>query len=41
VIASGQRGSLEALYVELSGLARQHGLKIEYRLSRTKPQKSR
>ena len=35
--ACGDRRSLEALYLELRELAKQNGLRIEYRLSPTKP----
>ena len=38
VTANGSRRSLEALYLELRELAKQHGLEIEYRLSRSKPE---
>jgi hypothetical protein len=34
---SGDRRTLEALYLELRELAKQNGLKIEYRLALTKP----
>jgi len=35
--AHGDRRALEALYLELRELAKQKGLKIEYRLTQTKP----
>jgi hypothetical protein len=38
VTANGSRRSLEELYLELRELARQHGLEIEYRLSKEKPE---
>jgi hypothetical protein len=38
VTASGSRRSLEELYLELRELAKQHGLEIEYRLSKEKPE---
>jgi hypothetical protein len=38
VTASGSRHSLEELYLELRELAKQHGLEIEYRLSKEKPE---
>jgi hypothetical protein len=38
VTAQGDRRSLEALYLELRELAKQKGLKIEYRLSLTDPE---
>jgi hypothetical protein len=34
VRANGSRRSLEALYLELRELAKQHGLQIEYQLTR-------
>jgi hypothetical protein len=37
VTANGNRRSLEALYLEIGELAKKHGLKIEYRLTKTKP----
>lgn len=37
VTAHGDRRGLEALYLELCKLARQNGLKVEYRLTRSKP----
>jgi predicted ATP-dependent protease len=37
VTAHGDRRTLEALYLELRQLAKQNGLKIEYRLSLAKP----
>jgi len=37
ITAQGDRRTLEALYLELRQLAKQNGLKIEYRLSLTKP----
>jgi hypothetical protein len=38
VMASGSRQSLEELYLELRELAKQHGLEIEYQLSKERPQ---
>jgi len=38
VTASGSRRSLEELYLELRELAKQHGLEIEYRVSKQKPE---
>ena len=38
VTANGSRSSLEALYLELRELAKQYGLEIEYRLSKSKPE---
>ena len=38
VTASGDRRSLEVLYLELRQLAKQNGLKIEYRLTQQKPE---
>lgn len=38
VAANGSRRSLEALYLELRELAKEHGLEIEYRLSKSKPE---
>jgi hypothetical protein len=38
VTAKGSRGSLEELYLELRELAKQHGLEIEYRLSKERPE---
>jgi hypothetical protein len=38
VTASGSRRALEELYLELRELAKQHGLEIEYRLSKEKPE---
>jgi predicted ATP-dependent protease len=38
VTAQGDRRTIEALYLELRELAQQSGLKIEYRLSFTKPE---
>ena len=35
--AEGDRRTLEALYLELRQLAKDKGLKIDYRLSQTKP----
>jgi hypothetical protein len=37
ITATGERRALEAFYLELRQLAKQNGLKIEYRLSVTKP----
>jgi hypothetical protein len=37
ITAQGDRRMLEAFYLELRELAKQNGLKIEYRLSLTKP----
>ena len=37
VSAHAERHAIEALYLELRELARQHGLKIEYRLTRGEP----
>jgi hypothetical protein len=37
ITANGSRGSLEALYLELRELAKQHGLEVEYRVSKNKP----
>ncbi len=37
ITAQGDRRTLEALYLELRELAKQNGLKVEYRLSLTKP----
>jgi hypothetical protein len=37
VTARGDRRKLEALYLELRELAKQMGLKVEYRLSLSKP----
>ena len=38
VTAQGDRRTIEALYLELRELAQQNGLKIEYRLTFTKPE---
>lgn len=38
VTANGSRRSLEALYLELRELAKQHGLEIEYQVSKSKPE---
>jgi len=38
VQARGDRRALEALYLELSELAKQNGLEVEFRLSRNKPE---
>lgn len=38
VTARGSRHALEQLYLELRELAQQHGLEIEYRLSKEKPE---
>jgi hypothetical protein len=38
IMAHGSRGSLESLYLELRQLAKQHGLEIEYRVSKNKPE---
>lgn len=40
VTAQGDRRTLEALYLELRELAKQHGLEIECRLSRSAPQET-
>jgi hypothetical protein len=37
ITAQGDRRALETLYLELRELAKQNGLKVEYRLSITKP----
>ena len=37
ILAQGDRRALEALYLQLRELAQQNGLKIEYRLSLSKP----
>jgi hypothetical protein len=37
VSAHGDRRTLEALYLELCELAKQNGLKVEWRLTRGKP----
>jgi hypothetical protein len=37
ITAQGDRRTLETLYLELRELAKQNGLKIEYRLTQTKP----
>jgi predicted ATP-dependent protease len=37
ITAQGDRRTLETLYLELRELAKQNGLKVEYRLSITKP----
>jgi hypothetical protein len=37
VSAQGDRRTLEALYLELCELAKQNGLKVEWRLTRSKP----
>jgi hypothetical protein len=38
VTAHGNRRAVEALYLELRELAKQHGLEVEYRLTRSKPE---
>jgi hypothetical protein len=38
VTANGSRSALEALYLELRQLAKQHGLEIEYQVSKSKPE---
>jgi hypothetical protein len=38
ISAQGDRRTIEALYLELRELAKQNGLKIEYRLTFTKPE---
>lgn len=40
ITAEGDRRTLEALYLELRELAKQHGLEIECRLSRSAPQET-
>ena len=40
VTAHGDRRALEALYLELRDLAKQTGLKIEYRLGMSEPGES-
>jgi hypothetical protein len=37
ITAQGDRRTLEMLYLELRELAKQNGLKVEYRLTLTKP----
>ena len=37
VVAHGDRRLLEALYLELCELVKQKGLKIEFRLTKSKP----
>jgi hypothetical protein len=37
ITAHGDRRTLEALYLQLREMAKQNGLRIEYRLSLTKP----
>jgi hypothetical protein len=37
ITARGSRRSLEELYLELREFAREHGLEIDFRLSRTPP----
>jgi hypothetical protein len=38
ITAHAPRAELEALYLELLELAKQHGLEIDYRLSKDKPE---
>ena len=38
VTALGDRRTVEAIYLELRELAKQHHLKIEYRLTRSAPE---
>ena len=38
VSAHGNRRSLEAIYLELCQLAKDNGLKVEYQLTRKKPE---
>ena len=40
ISANGNRRSLEALYLDMCELAKKNGLKVEYQLSRVKPEDS-
>jgi hypothetical protein len=37
-MAKGDRSAVESLYLELRQLAKKHGLKIDFQLSREKPE---
>lgn len=37
VSLNGNRRSLEALYLDINEVAKKHGLKVEFRLSKKKP----